>query len=100
MDASRLIFRVNFLVFLSFVGFLRWLGGTLEVGVRVRVVFMPSLTNTIPPKYSSTSSVFDGFRSILETDLRSVLTSVNMKLCGMNLLPRFIITSILDEIAP
>ena len=36
----------------------------------------------------------------MDSDLRSVLTSVNLKSCELNPLPPFIITDILDDIAP
>ena len=51
-----------------------------------------------PPKFSTTTSVIDGFRSILETDLRSVLTSVILKSCELDSLPPFIIMELLDDI--
>ena len=47
--------------------------------------------NSPPQKFSTTSPVFDGFRPILESDLRSVLTSINLKSCELDLLPRFVI---------
>src|SRR5688572_17703830 len=45
-------------------------------------------------------SAFEGFRPIMDSDLCSVLTSVNLKSCELDPLPPFIITDILDDIAP
>src|ERR1700733_1135095 len=44
-----------------------------------------------PPTFSSTSSVFDSFRTIIESDLRTVITSANLKSCELDPLPPFII---------
>ena len=38
-----------------------------------------STTDAPPPTFSSTTSVFDGFRPILDSDLRSVFSLVNLK---------------------
>src|SRR5688572_28750095 len=50
--------------------------------------------------YASTSAVFGGFRPISESDLRSCLSSVNLKSCELYPLPPFIINDILDDLAP
>jgi len=59
-----------------------------------------STADAPPPTFTSTSAVFDGFRPISESDLRSVLSSVNLKSCELDPLPPFIINDILDDLAP
>src|SRR6218665_3343935 len=55
-----------------------------------------------PPPFllASTDSIFDGFRPILETDLRRLLVSCNLKSCELDPLPPFIIADVVDDIAP
>src|SRR5688572_26154042 len=59
-----------------------------------------STADAPPPTFTPTTSAFEGFRPIMDSDLRSVLTSVNLKSCELDPLAPFIITDILDDIAP
>src|SRR5678816_3480631 len=52
------------------------------------------------PTFSSTSAVFDSFRPISESDLRLVLKSADLKSCELDPLPPFVISDILDDLAP
>ena len=53
-----------------------------------------------PPDFVPTESIFDGFRPILEADLRRLLASSNLKSCELDPLPPFIISDIVDDIVP
>jgi Reverse transcriptase (RNA-dependent DNA polymerase) len=53
-----------------------------------------------PPSFTTTSTVFDGFRTITESDLRLVFKSVNLKSCELDPLPPFIINDMFDDFAP
>src|SRR6218665_3962858 len=53
-----------------------------------------------PLQFSTTTSTFDNFRLVLESDLRSVLSAVNLKSCELDPLPPFIIVELLDDVAP
>src|SRR6218665_712523 len=53
-----------------------------------------------PPQFSTKSSTFDNFRPVLESDLRSVWSAVNLKSCELDPLPPFIIVELLDDVAP
>src|SRR6218665_815013 len=59
-----------------------------------------STADSPPPFFVSTDSIFDGFRLILETDLRRLLISCNLKSCELDPLPPFIFADVVDEIAP
>src|SRR6218665_3299328 len=50
-----------------------------------------STADSPPPFFASTDSIFDGFRPILETDLRRLLISCNLKSCELDPLPPFIV---------
>src|SRR6218665_2481694 len=62
MDVARLIVRINSLFFLGFVGFLRWLGGTLEQCTQHR----PQHRN-LTPRLGLQSSIFRSCRSWCST---------------------------------
>src|SRR6218665_3799928 len=53
-----------------------------------------------PPQFSTTTSTFVNFRPVLESELRSVLSAVNLKSCELDPLPPFIIVELLDNVAP
>src|SRR6218665_592510 len=53
-----------------------------------------------PPQFSTTTSTFVNFRQVHESDLRSVLSTVNLKSCELDPLPPFIIVELLDDVAP
>src|SRR6218665_3532821 len=59
-----------------------------------------STADSPPPFFASTDSIFDVFRPILETDLRRLLISCNLKSCELDPLPPFIIVDVVDDIAP
>ena len=59
-----------------------------------------STADSPPPVIASTDSAFDGFQPILETDLRRLLVSSNLKSCELDPLPPFIIADIVDDIVP
>src|SRR6218665_2956117 len=59
-----------------------------------------STADSPPPFFASTDSIFDGFRPILETYLRRLLISCNLKSCELDPLPPFIIVDVVDDIAP
>src|SRR6218665_2699336 len=50
-----------------------------------------------PPQFFTT---FVNFRPVLESDLRSILSAVNLKFCELDALPPFIIVELLDDVAP
>src|SRR6218665_1696502 len=52
------------------------------------------------PQFSTTTSTFVNFRPVLGSDLRSVLSAVNLKSCERDPLPPFIIVELLDDVAP
>ena len=52
------------------------------------------------PQFCTTDTKLDGFRSILEAELRRSITSSNQKSCELDPLPTFIIANILDDIIP
>src|SRR6218665_1115938 len=55
-----------------------------------------------PPQqltFSSSTTVFDGFRR-LNSELRSTMTSDNLKSCELDTLPSFIIIEMLDDFSP
>src|SRR6218665_1900867 len=56
--------------------------------------------DTAPPQFSTTTSTFVNFRPVLESELRSVLSAVNLKSCELDPLPPFIIVELLDDVAP
>ena len=56
------------------------------------------MTGAPQPDFSQTDCKFDGFRPILEADLRRVIGSSNMKSCELDPLPPFIIVNVLDDI--
>src|SRR6218665_2723727 len=53
-----------------------------------------------PPQFSTTTSTFVNFRPVLESDLRSVFSAVNLKSCELDPLPPYIIVELLDDVAP
>ena len=57
-----------------------------------------STAGSSPPQYSTTEASFDGFRPIVELELRRVITSSNLKSCELDCLPPFMIVDILDDI--
>src|SRR6218665_2430946 len=57
-------------------------------------------TMDAPSPQFSTTSTFVNFRPVLESDLRSVLSAVNLKSCELDPLPPFIIVELLDDVAP
>ena len=59
-----------------------------------------STADSLSPFFALTDSIFDGFRSILETDLRRLLVSCNLKSGELDPLPPFIIADVVDDIAP
>ena len=59
-----------------------------------------STADSPPPFIASTDSVLDGFQPILETDLRRLLLSSNLKSCELDPLPPFIIADVVDDIVP
>jgi len=59
-----------------------------------------STADAPPPTFSTTTTVFEDFRPILDSELRSVLSNVNLRSCELDPIPPFIITDILDDIAP
>ena len=46
------------------------------------------------------TSTFVNFRLVIESDLRSVLSAVNLKSCELDPLPSFITVELLDDVAP
>src|SRR6218665_3433408 len=56
-------------------------------------------TKDAPPSQFSTTSTFVNFRPVLESDLRSVLSAVNLKSSELDPLPPFIIVELLDDVA-
>ena len=57
-----------------------------------------STDGSSPPQYSTTEASFDGFRPIVESELRRVISSSNLKSCELDSLPPFIIVDIIDDI--
>src|SRR6218665_627690 len=54
--------------------------------------------DALPRQFSTTT--FVNFRSVLESDLHSVLSAVNLKSCELDPMPPFIIVELLDDVAP
>ena len=59
-----------------------------------------STAGSPPPSYTSTESVFKDFRPILESELRHLLSTSNLKSCELDPLPPFVIVDVLDDIVP
>jgi hypothetical protein len=59
-----------------------------------------STADSIPPSYTATESAFNDFRPILESELRHLLSTSNLKSCELDPLPPFVIVDVLDDIVP
>src|ERR1043165_9200931 len=59
-----------------------------------------STTASPPPSYTSAESIFKNFRPILESELRHLLSTSNLKSWELDPLPPFVIVDVLDDIVP